>query len=78
MSDDIRQLSLFESTSAFDRPAPALPSPEELADRISQTPVPDYSQRLARVAELIEDALAAATDTDLIPILHEALEEARA
>lgn len=80
MSDDIRQLSLFSPTSAF--VPPEIPSPEELADRMAPPlsvgqAVPEHSQRLARLEELIEDAMAATTNTDLLDCLEQALEVAR-
>lgn len=80
--DAERLRSLFKPTSAFD--PPWIPSPEELADRLA-APTPEWkettsraTQKLTRIASLIEDALATTTDTDLIPLLEEALEEARA
>lgn len=63
--------SLFASTSQFVRPE--LTVPELKIGKV--VPLPDT--RLTRIAQLLEDALAATTDTELVPLLHEALDEAR-
>lgn len=64
------QQSLFPVTSSFVAPKIEIPKP---------APPPDpkhtaAAQCLAKVAGLLQDALDATTDTELSPILHEALE----
>lgn len=76
-SDDRLRASLFKDTSAFDRAA--LANQEAIAEIQRQYPTitPSPAEHLGKIASLIEEAIDAPTDTDLLPLLEEALELAR-